>query len=98
MKKALVFSSILLMGLTFNSFAHLPTSHSVININKATVAELVTLKGIGEKKAAAIVAYRKLHGDFKFADEIANVRGISSKMLDKIEKENPGTITVKNVE
>ena len=95
MKKTLVFSSILLMGLTFNGLAHPLASTSVVNINNATVTELVSLKGIGDKKAAAIVAYRKLHGNFKSADELAKVRGISSKMLDKIEKENPGKITFK---
>ena len=36
-----------------------------VDINHATVTELTTLKGLGPKKAAMIVAYRKAHGDFR---------------------------------
>ena len=35
-----------------------------LNINTATETQLMTLKGVGEKKAAAIVAYRTEHGNF----------------------------------
>ena len=55
-----------------------------ININKATVAELVTLKGVGEKTAANIVEYRTLHGDFKAIDEIVNVKGVGDKTFAKL--------------
>ena len=36
-----------------------------VNINTATVEELKTLKGVGEKKAEAIIEYRKKNGSFK---------------------------------
>lgn len=92
MKKALIFAGIFCAGLTCNALARpLPADH-VVNINTATATELVSLKGIGAKKAAAIVAYRKLHGDFKSADELSHVKGISTKMLERIEKENPGKL------
>ena len=56
-----------------------------IDINYATVKELSTLKGIGSKKAEAIIAYRKVHC-FKNIDEITNVKGIGPKFLEKNRK------------
>jgi len=55
-----------------------------ININKASVAELVVLKGIGEKTAANIVAYREQHGNFKAIAEIVNVKGVGEKTFAKL--------------
>ena len=37
-----------------------------VNINTATVEELKTLKGVGEKKAEAIIEYRKKNGSLKY--------------------------------
>jgi competence protein ComEA len=64
---------------------------AVININTATVEELKTLKGVGQKRAEAIVKYRKEHGKFKDVYELAKIKGISKKMIDSWGKE----ITVK---
>ena len=47
-----------------------------ININTADKAALMTLSGIGESKANAIISYREEHGDFKSIEEITNVSGI----------------------
>jgi len=58
-----------------------------VNINTATVAELQSIKGIGPKTAAAIIAYRDDHGSFKSVDELENVKGIGPKSLDKFEGE-----------
>jgi len=55
-----------------------------ININTASVAQLQGVKGIGEKTAKAIVAYREKHGHFKSVDGLANVKGIGGKKLSKI--------------
>ena len=55
-----------------------------ININKATVAELVTLPGVGEKTAASVVEYRQIHGDFKTIDGIINVKGVGEKTFAKM--------------
>lgn len=55
-----------------------------VNINTATVAELQTVKGIGEKIAAAIVAYRTEHGAFTNVDDLVKVTGIGEKKLEKI--------------
>ena len=56
-----------------------------VDINSAGVKELSTLKGIGIKKAEAIVAYRKAHC-FKNVDEIVKVKGIGKKFLQKNRK------------
>lgn len=53
----------------------------VVDINKADVETLALLKGIGEKKAKAIVDYRELNGEFNSVDDLLNVKGIGEKML-----------------
>jgi competence protein ComEA len=50
-----------------------------ININKATVDELVTLKRIGPSYAQRIVDYRNENGPFQKPEDIMQVRGIGMK-------------------
>ena len=50
-----------------------------VNINKATVEELVQIKGIGQKYAERIVAFRDKNGPFKKIGDIMNVKGIAPK-------------------
>lgn len=55
-----------------------------ININTAdaeTLSEYV--KGVGPKKAEAIVEYRKKHGRFRSVDDLAKVKGIGPKTIEK---------------
>ena len=52
-----------------------------IDINTATVEQLEGLKGIGPKKAAAIVKYREANGPFGSIDDLAKVPGIGKKTL-----------------
>lgn len=59
-------------------------SSELININTAPASELVKLKGIGEIKAAAIVEYRRINGNFKTVQDIMNVSGIGEKTFEKI--------------
>ena len=48
-----------------------------VNLNQASAKEIAkVLKGIGLKKAQAIVDYREKHGDFKAIEELASVKGI----------------------
>lgn len=56
----------------------------VININRANVAQLQSLNGIGPTKAEEIVKYRKSHGGFRTVDELVNVKGIGPKTLIKL--------------
>jgi competence protein ComEA len=55
-----------------------------ISINRAGLAELQEIPGIGEKKAQAILEYRKTHGTFASIDELTQVKGIGDKMLEKM--------------
>jgi competence protein ComEA len=55
-----------------------------VNINKADAETLaMELTGIGAKKAQAIIAYRNENGDFKVIEELARVKGISTKTIEK---------------
>lgn len=55
-----------------------------VSINQGTVEELMTLTGIGETKAEAIVAYRQTNGPFQRIEEIMKVNGIKEAMYNKI--------------
>lgn len=57
-----------------------------ININTADKEELMTLSGIGEAKADAVIAYREEHGSFQNIDEIMNVSGIGENLFEKIKE------------
>jgi competence protein ComEA len=55
-----------------------------VNINAADAPTLAQqLKGIGPHKAQAIVEYRQKHGAFRTVDELAQVKGISQKLIDR---------------
>ena len=55
-----------------------------VNINAADAPTLAQdLKGIGAVKAQAIVEYRQKHGAFRTVDELAQVKGISQKLIDR---------------
>lgn len=54
---------------------------SMVNINTADVQELTKLKGVGEKKAEAIVAWRKANGEFKTVEQLLEVKGIGEATL-----------------
>ena len=55
-----------------------------VNINTAAQEELMTLPGIGEVRAAAIIAYREENGEFTEIEEIMNVKGIKTGIFSKI--------------
>src|SRR5690606_38367126 len=60
---------------------------AAVDINTATAAQLESVNGIGPKKAAAIVDYRKKNGPFKSVDDLANVKGLGQASVDKIRSE-----------
>lgn len=55
-----------------------------ININSAPLEQLQTLNGIGQKKAQAIIDYRKEHGSFQTIEDIMKVKGIGQGIFDQI--------------
>lgn len=55
-----------------------------INLNTATREELMSLSGIGEVKADAILAYRAENGAFQSVEQLLEVSGIGEKTLEKL--------------
>lgn len=55
-----------------------------ININKADKEELMSLPGIGENKAEAIIKYREKNGAFQSIEEITNIPGIKEGVYNNI--------------
>ncbi|MGD0918233.1 MAG: helix-hairpin-helix domain-containing protein [Thermodesulfobacteriota bacterium] len=56
-----------------------------ININNAAIEELMQLPHIGEKRAIAIIEYRKIYGSFKATSELIRVPGFGQEILRDIE-------------
>jgi competence protein ComEA len=54
-----------------------------ININTASVKELMMLKGVGHKVAERIVEYREAHGPFKKSEDLRKVEGVGQGLLDR---------------
>ena len=63
------------------------SKQGTVNINMATLEELQTIKGIGKKKAEAILQYRKEHGAFRTKEDLLQVKGIGKKALEAIESQ-----------
>ena len=80
LKKALVYS---LLILAFGFVCQPAFAASKVNLNTATVEQLVEIKGIGEKTADNIIKYRE-NKKFTSVDELVNVKGIGDKTLEKI--------------
>ncbi|MFC5630387.1 MULTISPECIES: helix-hairpin-helix domain-containing protein [Streptococcus] len=58
-----------------------------VNLNKASISELTSISGIGEKRAQDIISYREEHGKFSSLDELTNVSGIGAKTLERFKME-----------
>lgn len=55
-----------------------------VNLNTASAEQLMTLPGIGEVKAAAIIAYREAHDGFKTIEEIMEVSGFGEATFERL--------------
>lgn len=55
-----------------------------VNINTASAGELTSLPGIGESRAADIIAYRESNGGFSSIEDIMQVSGIKDALFQKI--------------
>jgi len=65
---------------------HVPqatVAESKIDLNKADLSKLTgSFKGIGKKRAEAIIAYRESHQGFKSIEELADVKGFSQRYME----------------
>ena len=76
-----------LLALTLSAFVYAEP----VNINTADAQALSkNIKGVGLKKAQAIVAYREKNGAFKKIEDLQKVKGIGAKLLEK----NSGSLLV----
>jgi competence protein ComEA len=77
--------------------AILPSSKSTVaypvDINHADLKNLTHIKGVGKKRAKAIIQYRQAHGDFKSVNDLAQVKGFTQKRLQTLLEKNQGKIT-----
>src|SRR5690606_28369516 len=79
LSRPLLLSLLLALGAVFAASAA-----DKVNINTADAAQLEAgVVGIGPAKAEAIVAHRKANGPFKSADELALVKGIGLKTIER---------------
>ncbi|MBL4910408.1 MAG: helix-hairpin-helix domain-containing protein [Alteromonadaceae bacterium] len=92
-KLPLLFASLALTALSYSAMiqaAEPPTYEQnqqtkiqlqQVNINQAKAKDFIQLRGIGEKKAQAIIQYRKLNGAYNSLNDLLKVKGIGQKIL-----------------
>lgn len=67
-----------------NALSTPSTLHSKIDLNKADAQQLVgSFKGIGRKKAEAIITFREKNGGIKSIDDLAEIKGFGPKFVSK---------------
>ncbi len=65
-------------------FASYAVSGDAVNINTATIEELITLDGIGESTAKRIIEFRESKRPFDDVYDLTLIRGIGDKTIEKI--------------
>ncbi|NKB46685.1 MAG: helix-hairpin-helix domain-containing protein [Legionellales bacterium] len=64
------------------SVEQLTTQQPSVNLNQASAVDIArAFKGIGQRRAQAIVDYRDMHGPFTHIHQLANVKGISQQFV-----------------
>ncbi len=66
-----------------DSFSELTVSYP-LNLNTCTAQELISLDGIGEKKANDIIEYREYLGGYTSVEQIKNIKGIGDSVYEKV--------------
>ncbi|MDA7745785.1 ComEA family DNA-binding protein [Psychromonas sp.] len=88
--RLILVTSLLFLPIGFQPIfaADMPTSEipamGKVNVNSADLDLLSSIKGIGAKKAQAIIDYRTLNGNFTDLNDLVNVKGIGESTLTKI--------------
>lgn len=73
--KKFLFITLLALSLTLSAA-------DPVNINSADKQTLMQVKGIGEKRAEAIIAYREKNGPFKSVADLTEIDGIGQSLLE----------------
>lgn len=79
--KGLLTAISLVVALACNNLQAMEPTNGPVNLNTATLEELIELKGVGKAKAEAIIAHRNQHGEFRTIDELTEVKGIGDAIL-----------------
>ena len=58
-------------------------ANEAVDINTADKEMLMSVNGIGEKRAEDIISYRKENGEFMSVQELTNIKGIGQSMVDR---------------
>lgn len=74
---------LLLVAFAVLAFSSMSFAADTVDINTATQEQLESLNGIGPAKAKAIIDYRTENGNFKTVDDLDNVKGFTTKGIDK---------------
>ena len=61
-------------------------SEKLVNINRATARELARIPSISSQIAKSVVAYRKQNGAFQRLDDLAKVKGIGPKVIERFKE------------
>lgn len=61
-------------------------NQELLNVNKASINDFMSLPGLGESKANSIIEYRNSHGSFKNIEELKEVKGIGESIFEKIKE------------
>ena len=83
MKKITTLLAVLSIVVPLSNLFAEKTFQGTLDINTASAEQLTQLPRIGPKKAEAIVTYRQAH-PFKDVSELVEVKGIGSKLLEKL--------------
>ena len=67
-----------------------------INLQTATKDELMSIKGVGDKKADQIIEYRKTN-KIESAEDLKNIKGFGNSIVSNIEKMNEKEKVVKTI-
>ena len=55
-----------------------------VDLNSASLADLVALPGIGPERARAVLAYRRSHGSFAAVSDLGEVPGFSRRLVARL--------------
>jgi len=80
LKKIVILSAVVFVIMGFAANSILAAEAGKININNATVEELMKLEKVGSKYAQRIIEYREKNGPFKLPEDIMKVKGIGVKV------------------